>query len=111
MPLHKGSMVADQSQCCAPALHGRTSRLTWQHQTLPPLGIVGLQVGIDAAPDPGLRGPTNFHGSLDAATLARLDRALADAQADFGCAHIAVVLPGPPVLRFDNAFASQGYRT
>jgi len=41
-------------------------------------------VGIDGAPDPGLRGPTNFHGSLGAATLTELDRTLANAQADYG---------------------------
>lgn len=36
-----------------------------------------MLVGVDAAPEPGLRGPTNFHGLLHAAVLQDLDKTLA----------------------------------
>ena len=42
--------------------------------------MADCQVGIDAAPEPGLRGPTNFHGVLDAATLGLLDGELKGSQ-------------------------------
>ena len=35
-----------------------------------------LLVGLDTTPEPGLRGPTNFHGVADAALLHDLDKNL-----------------------------------
>ena len=68
----------------------------------------GCQVGVDAAPDPGLRGPTNFHGLLDAAILDVLDRTLKDAQADLRCGPTVVhglFVAAPPLNDPAGAFS------
>ncbi len=41
---------------------------------------VAVLVGVDATPDPGLRGPTNFAGTLCSRDIVHLNQTLANAR-------------------------------
>ena len=60
-----------------------------------------LLLGVDAAPEPGLRGPTNFHGSLSGVLLAELDALLRGVRRQLWCA--------APVSEF-LGFVGSGFR-
>jgi hypothetical protein len=53
----------------------QTGTFLWQDKC-----PVAVLVGIDATPDPGLRGPTNFAGTLRETDILELDAALTEAR-------------------------------